>query len=241
MNSLPEHHQPEEERQTTSRCCTEGKYSEGWGIAGLRPLINEIMVPLNVREGKYIAIGSEPCVQKSVDPKPDLEVQFDAQIRLLDKKSDIFLELSDYDLEDMHKLATMVSPPHQKIKKDASRSHVILEDIQVSKITEDLFRISRNECSDLCMLIERSALIHLMEMSGLLHTLHYTLVCGRKKLAAFVNEDIGNVLTGSSKKYSSAQEMIDTIKDYKASASVPRMEMLLKYPHMYFQILQSYD
>lgn len=204
-------------------------------------LLGECRFPLNKTETKHIVIGHQP--QDEATNSFDLtssEVKFRTVARIVDRKTNLHIELEYGDLTQMREVLSSFFLPIQQQQQQATsyKFPLYLQSVQVAKITGDLFCISsRSSSAD--MLIGRTSIEQLIYLSKQLSELFDRLDSVSNTLERQVNCYILNILEKNIGKFKTIDDMVCKLDELELEPCVLHIELLLKYPEIYFNIFNN--
>lgn len=204
-------------------------------------LLGECRVPLNKSETKHFVIGHEPRVEPTNNFElTSSEVKFYTVARIVDRKTNIYVDLEYADMRKLREaLSAFIMPVQQQQQQQSYKFPVYLETIQVAKITQDLFCIA-SRSSSANMLVGRTTLEQLVLMAKQLTALYLQIDSISSTLMREANKIILDIIEKSEIcVFESVEDLCGKIEELELEPCLLHTELFLKYPEIYFDIISN--
>lgn len=206
-------------------------------------LLGECRLPLNKSESKYFVVGHEPHVEPTNTFEiTSSEVKFVTVARIIDRKTNLYIDMKYADIIKMRDSLSMFIDPSQEQQQQQPQPYkfpIYLDSIQVAKIMQDLFCIASRSSAQ-TMLIGRTTIEQLVLLSTQLAQLFKQIDVVSDTLTRQANTIMIKILEKSSfRTYESMEDMCGIIEELSLEPCLLHTELFLKYPDIYFDILSN--
>lgn len=207
-------------------------------------LLGEVRIALNKSESKYFVVGHEPYVQvTNTFELTSSEVQFRTKARIVDRKTNLYIDLEYADICQLKDaLSSIIAPDQQQQQPQQPRTYkfpIYLESVQLAKIMQDLFCIS-SRCSSETMLIGRVTLEQLVIMANQLRDLYKITDSISADLTRQANKVMMNILErAGSHSFESIEDICSKVEEMGLEPCMLHTELFLKYPEIYLSIFND--